>query len=95
MGAGRAEAIRDRLIAHGRSPQTSVAVIQDGTTSTQRLASGVLAELPAMLKRNGIRAPALIVIGETAALATEESGFGAGTLPGISSASWNGVALAG
>ena len=95
MGAGRAAAIRDRLIAHGRSPQTPVAVIQDGTTSAQRLASGVLAELPAMLKRNGIRAPALIVIGETAALATEESGFGAGTLPGISSASWSGVALAG
>jgi uroporphyrin-III C-methyltransferase/precorrin-2 dehydrogenase/sirohydrochlorin ferrochelatase len=95
MGAGRAAAIRDRLIAHGRSPRTPVAVIQDGTTSAQRLASGVLAELTAMLERNGIRAPALIVIGETAALANEESGFGAGTLPGISGASWNGVALAG
>lgn len=95
MGAGRAATIRDRLIAHGRSPRTPVAVIQDGTTSAQRLASGVLAELPAMLDRNGIRAPALIVVGETAALAKAESGFGAGTLPGLSSASWSGVALAG
>lgn len=95
MGASRAAAIRDRLIAYGRSPQTPVAVIQDGTTSTQRLASGVLAELPAMLIRNGMRAPALIIIGETAALATEESGFSTEALPGISSASWSGVALAG
>lgn len=95
MGAGRAAAIRDRLLAHGRSPRTPVAVIQDGTTSAQRLAHGILADLPAMLKRNDIRAPALIFIGETAALATEYPGFSTDMLPGISNASLSGVALAG
>jgi uroporphyrin-III C-methyltransferase / precorrin-2 dehydrogenase / sirohydrochlorin ferrochelatase len=95
MGAGRAAAIRDRLTAHGRAPETPVAVIQDGTTGAQRLVKGVLADLPAMLDRHGMRAPALIVIGETAALATEDMSTGGEILPGISGARWRDVALAG
>lgn len=73
MGAGRAAEIRDRLIGHGRSPATPVAVIQDGTTGTQRLATGTLAELPELIVRYTIRAPALIVVGNTAAMAVVDS----------------------
>jgi len=95
MGAARAAEIRDRLTAHGRAPQTPVAVIQDGTTAAQRLVNGVLADLPDMLLRHGISAPALIVIGETAALARADSSEGAEILPGSSGARWRDIALAG
>ncbi|HUG99892.1 MAG TPA: siroheme synthase CysG [Gammaproteobacteria bacterium] len=92
MGAGRAAAIRDRLIVHGRDPATPVAVIQDGTTDGQRLAKGTLAELPDLFVRYTIGAPALIVVGETAALASAGNGHSAGSPAG---ARWSDVALAG
>lgn len=77
MGVGRAAAIRDRLIAHGRVPATPVAVIENGTATGQRLVSGSLDELPSLLERNAVVAPALIVVGETAALADLPGGFDA------------------
>lgn len=92
MGAGRAAAVRDRLIGHGRDPATPVAVIQDGTTDNQRLAKGTLAELPDLFVRYTIGAPALIVVGETAALASTGNGHSAGSPAG---ARWSDVALAG
>jgi uroporphyrin-III C-methyltransferase/precorrin-2 dehydrogenase/sirohydrochlorin ferrochelatase len=94
MGTRRAAGIRDRLIGHGRAPGTPVAVIQDGTTGAQRLAKGTLVELPELMARHHMRAPALIVIGETAALAdvehasTRTAGLGAHVR-------WSDVALAG
>jgi uroporphyrin-III C-methyltransferase / precorrin-2 dehydrogenase / sirohydrochlorin ferrochelatase len=92
MGAGRAAAIRDRLIGHGRAPGTPVAVIQDGTTGAQRLATGILGELPDLLLRHDIGTPAMIFVGETAAMAAADSGIGA-ELP--AGARWSDVALAG
>jgi uroporphyrin-III C-methyltransferase / precorrin-2 dehydrogenase / sirohydrochlorin ferrochelatase len=94
MGAGRAAEIRARLIAHGRAARTPVAVIQDGTAATQRLATGTLAELPELLIRYDIRAPALIVVGETAALASADHGLR--EEPAAQAAvPWSTVALAG
>jgi uroporphyrin-III C-methyltransferase / precorrin-2 dehydrogenase / sirohydrochlorin ferrochelatase len=95
MGACRAVSIRDRLIEHGRAPGTPVAVIQDGTSSVQRLATGMLAELPELMARHGMRAPALIVVGETAALASGHPGIAASLPSGIYNAPWGDVALAG
>jgi uroporphyrin-III C-methyltransferase / precorrin-2 dehydrogenase / sirohydrochlorin ferrochelatase len=94
MGAGRAADIRDRLLAHGRAPATPVALIQDGTTSAQRLAVGMLAELPELIRRHDIHAPALIVIGETAALATADAA-GQTERSAALGLRWNDVALAG
>jgi uroporphyrin-III C-methyltransferase / precorrin-2 dehydrogenase / sirohydrochlorin ferrochelatase len=95
MGAARAEAIRDRLIAHGRDPATPVALIQDGTMPTQRLATGTLAELPELIRCHDIQAPALIVVGETAALATMPEGLPIGLPAALRGARWDTVALAG
>jgi uroporphyrin-III C-methyltransferase / precorrin-2 dehydrogenase / sirohydrochlorin ferrochelatase len=75
MGVGRAAAIRERLIAHGRAPHTPVAVIEDGTGAGQRLVKGSLDELPSLLERHRVVAPALIVVGETAALAELPGGI--------------------
>jgi uroporphyrin-III C-methyltransferase/precorrin-2 dehydrogenase/sirohydrochlorin ferrochelatase len=73
MGVGRAAAIRDRLLGHGRAPATPVAIIEDGTMTAQRCVKGSLAELAELIVRHDIRAPALLVIGETAALARDGS----------------------
>jgi uroporphyrin-III C-methyltransferase / precorrin-2 dehydrogenase / sirohydrochlorin ferrochelatase len=94
MGVGRAAAIRDRLLGHGRAPATPVAIIEDGTTSAQRCVKGSLAELAELIVRHDIRAPALLVIGETAALACD--GIPAGdALSSAGAAGWGKVALAG
>jgi uroporphyrin-III C-methyltransferase / precorrin-2 dehydrogenase / sirohydrochlorin ferrochelatase len=95
MGAGRAAAIRDRLVAHGRDPATPVALIQDGTLPTQRLASGTLAELPELMDRHAISAPALIIVGETAALAGLDPALCDQFVAERPFAHWDTVALAG
>lgn len=64
MGVGTAEATAERLLAHGRDPATSVAVIENGTLPTQRVVKGRLEGLADLVRREGIGSPALIVIGE-------------------------------
>lgn len=78
MGLGTSPLYRERLIAHGRCPTTPVAVIEDGTRPTQRVVSGTLNDLPELISRNGIASPALVVIGEVAALARHLQWFGDG-----------------
>ena len=95
MGAGRATEIRNRLVAHGRAADTPVALIQDGTMPDQMLATGRLDELPELFLRHGIQAPALIVVGETAALAAEGAHLPADLATGWHAARWDEVALAG
>jgi uroporphyrin-III C-methyltransferase len=68
MGVANAEPLRDRLIAAGRSGDTPAAVIEWGTCAQQRVAVGTLATLPAIIARDAIRAPAVIVIGKTVGL---------------------------
>ena len=65
MGVTNARAIRDRVIAAGRSPDTPVAVIEWGTCPAQRVAVATLATLPELIAQSGLGAPAVIVIGET------------------------------
>jgi len=94
MGLGRAARIQTRLLQHGRSDSTPVAIIQDGTTPDQKAVGGELRELSSLADRHGISTPALIVVGETAALASLGQSAGskeAGTRAGI----WSNLALAG
>jgi uroporphyrin-III C-methyltransferase / precorrin-2 dehydrogenase / sirohydrochlorin ferrochelatase len=83
MGAGNAAAIRDRLIAHGRAPGTPAALVHAGTTASQRLAIGTLAELGELVARHNLQAPLMIIIGETAALATDDVGWREGPLEDV------------
>lgn len=72
MGAARAGAIRRRLLAAGRAPETPVAVVTAATTARQRVTRLTLAELGDAPVAN----PSVIVIGEVAA----RSVLGRGTL---------------
>lgn len=69
MGTVKAAAIQAALIAHGRSPDTPAAIISNGSCPNQTVAEGTLADLACMAKT--APRPALIIIGEVAALRRE------------------------
>ena len=69
MGLSLAGALAANLIAHGRSPDTPVAIIENGTRENERVLTGTLSNIPDIVRTARVGAPALIVIGEVAALA--------------------------
>jgi uroporphyrinogen III methyltransferase / synthase len=68
MAAGNLGEIARRLIADGLSASTPAAVVQDGTRPTQRTAVGTLATIGDDVKRAGIGAPAVVVVGDVVKL---------------------------
>jgi uroporphyrin-III C-methyltransferase len=68
MGVAHADALRDTLLAAGRSPDTPAAVIEWGTCARQRVTVATVATLPDAIVRAGLGAPAVIVIGEAVRL---------------------------
>ena len=71
MGMTNLPLIAEKLIAHGRPPQTPVAVIRWGTTPNQQTVSGTLADIAEKVVAAGLKPPAVIVIGEVVALREE------------------------
>jgi uroporphyrin-III C-methyltransferase len=80
MGIANAEAIRDQLMAAGRSADTPAAVIEWGTCARQRVVVGTIATLQDIITRAGMQAPAVIVIGGTVGLRPVLDWVGASTL---------------
>jgi uroporphyrinogen III methyltransferase / synthase len=68
MGVRTLEAISQALIAGGRSPSQPAAIIERGTLPRQRTVVATLATIASVADREGIRAPAISVFGEVAAL---------------------------
>ncbi|MDO4910923.1 MAG: uroporphyrinogen-III C-methyltransferase [Corynebacterium sp.] len=68
MGVKNSGAIAEALISHGMEDTTPVAVIQEGTTEAQRHFRTDLAGLGQCMEANGIKPPAVIVIGKVAGL---------------------------
>ncbi len=56
------------LIAHGRSPDTPAALVQQGTTPQQRVFTGTLGNLTELVAEHEVRAPTLIIVGEVVCL---------------------------
>ena len=73
MGLISSPVIQQKLLAHGRSPDTPVALIERGTTPEQRVIRGELQDLAALAQ--DAQSPSLIVVGEVAALADSLSWF--------------------
>jgi len=63
MGVGTLRIICERLIEHGRAPETPAAVVERATRADERTVAGTLASLPTLALVHGVRPPALIVIG--------------------------------
>ncbi len=64
MGVGNLPKIAEALMAHGRSGDTPVAVIERGTGPEQRTVTGSLQDIAELAAREGIRPPSVIVVGE-------------------------------
>ncbi|WP_142460896.1 uroporphyrinogen-III C-methyltransferase [Geodermatophilus aquaeductus] len=71
MGVDTAGAIAAALVEHGRAPETPVAVVADGSTATQRAVRTTLAGLARTLAEEGIRPPAVWVVGDVVALGAQ------------------------
>jgi uroporphyrin-III C-methyltransferase/precorrin-2 dehydrogenase/sirohydrochlorin ferrochelatase len=69
MGVGKADAIARNLIENGRASATPVAIIEKGTTAEEKVIKGTLSDLGALIRLGGVEGPAILVIGEVAALA--------------------------
>jgi uroporphyrinogen III methyltransferase / synthase len=67
MGVRRLAENAEALIAAGRDPDQPAAAVGRGTTPSQRTVEATLATLPGAVEREGIEAPAVIVVGPVAA----------------------------
>ncbi|MBM0238686.1 uroporphyrinogen-III C-methyltransferase, partial [Micromonospora sp. ATA32] len=64
MGLRNLAAITTTLIAHGRPPLTPAAVVQEGTTGSQRVLRSTLADVAADVQAGGLRPPAVVLVGD-------------------------------
>lgn len=68
MGVGNLPGIVEKLLAHGLSRDTPIAVIRRGTVPEQRTITGTLENINQAAGEAGIRPPAIIVVGEVVKL---------------------------
>ncbi|MDH4165377.1 MAG: siroheme synthase CysG [Gammaproteobacteria bacterium] len=76
MGVAGLGTIRDQLVRHGRAPSTPVAIVENGSRPNQRVVLANLAELEDAGRAAAIKSPALVIVGEVAALAASLHWFG-------------------
>lgn len=69
MAVERIELFAQALMSGGRPAETPVLVVQHGTTAAERVLRTTLRDAPDRIRADGIRPPAIIVIGPVAAFA--------------------------
>ena len=72
MGVATACDIADKLMANGVAPDMPVAVLEKGTLAAHRAMRTLLADLGAMVTREAVQSPAIIVVGEVVDLSDAE-----------------------
>ncbi|MBO3680982.1 uroporphyrinogen-III C-methyltransferase [Streptomyces sp. NEAU-YJ-81] len=72
MAVEKIGAIAATLVAHGRASDTPVAVVQEGTTPAQRRVDATLATVGEKVAAEGVRPPAVVVIGDVVALSSRD-----------------------
>ena len=72
MGVSAADAIADKLMADGLNPDTPCAILERGTLPGARALRTLLADLGGAVARADVVSPALLVIGDVAALGDAE-----------------------
>jgi uroporphyrinogen III methyltransferase/synthase len=64
MGIKNLQSITEKIIRYGRDPHTPVAVVRWASTSEQRTVVGNLENIAEIVRKNDIKPPSLVVIGE-------------------------------
>ncbi|MEU6849713.1 uroporphyrinogen-III C-methyltransferase [Actinacidiphila alni] len=78
MAVERIGPIAAALVAGGRPERTPVAVVQEGTTAAQRRVDATLATVAETVTAEGVRPPAVIVIGDVVTVGGAHVGTGRG-----------------
>lgn len=76
MGVAGLDRLSERLIEHGRAASTPFALVENGSRANQRVVTGTLAELAQRAQTHAVQSPALLIVGEVAALADTLHWFG-------------------
>ncbi len=74
MGVGTIGKVAETLVAHGRSADTPVAVVQEGTTAGQRRVDATLATIAEAVRTHEVKSPSVIVIGDVVAVGPSPAG---------------------
>ncbi|WP_432124702.1 uroporphyrinogen-III C-methyltransferase [Streptomyces sp. C10-9-1] len=74
MGVDKIGAIAAALVAHGRPPETRVALVQEGTTAAQRRVDATLGTVAEAVRAHEVRPPAVIVIGDVVGVGSSVRG---------------------
>jgi uroporphyrin-III C-methyltransferase/precorrin-2 dehydrogenase/sirohydrochlorin ferrochelatase len=75
MAVRRFPDIQHKLLEYGRSPDTPIAIIENGTSDKQRVIRGGLGDLTGLADQHDIVAPALLIVGEVAGLGVGRNWF--------------------
>jgi uroporphyrin-III C-methyltransferase/precorrin-2 dehydrogenase/sirohydrochlorin ferrochelatase len=76
MGVASLGRIAERLLLHGLGSSTPVAVGENGSRADQRITLATLGSLGDLAQRGDVQSPALLIVGEVAALAARLHWFG-------------------
>ena len=68
MGVKNLARIADQLVANGKPAGTPVAVVRWGTTARQETLSGTLEDIAERVRKAGLKAPAIVVVGDVVRL---------------------------
>lgn len=74
MGMQQLGTIVAELLAAGMAPDMPAAAIQNGTLASQRHVVSTLRQLPEAVTRQELGSPAIVVVGQVAALAQQDAG---------------------
>jgi len=75
MGLVGLDMICAQLIAHGMPDTMSIALVQQGTTANQKVLTGTLATMPAIVKSAQVQAPTIIIVGRVVELQSRYAWF--------------------
>ena len=75
MGVENLSQIAETLMQYGRSPNTPVAVIRRGTVAQQRTLVGRLQDIAQIARKNRVKSPAIIVVGDVVRLRCDLNWF--------------------
>jgi uroporphyrin-III C-methyltransferase/precorrin-2 dehydrogenase/sirohydrochlorin ferrochelatase len=76
MGLNGLPAICEKLIKHGRNPDTPIALVEKASTEDQKVYIGTLATMPGIALKEQPKAPTLIIVGAVVSLAKGLAWFG-------------------
>jgi uroporphyrin-III C-methyltransferase/precorrin-2 dehydrogenase/sirohydrochlorin ferrochelatase len=76
MGVAGLDGFSSRLIAHGRAASTPAALVENGSRREQRVVIGRLDDIAQLAREHDVHSPALLLVGEVAALGAQLHWYG-------------------